>query len=157
MLKLKCLGRPRPCGLIAFVVWTLAGCGGDDLAPRYGVSGQVTRLGKPLTKGTISFLPVDAARGRAATGEIQPDGSYTLMTQDPGDGAMAGDYLVTVTVVDVDDSKLERMPGGMPRLDQPQKVQVKSLIPSKFSDPSKTDLKAKVEPHSNSLKFDLVD
>jgi hypothetical protein len=60
-----------------------------------------------------------------------------------------------VNVVDIDDSKVEKMPGGMPRLDQIRKVKVKNLIPTKFSDPSRTTLTAKVEPKSNSFDFDL--
>jgi hypothetical protein len=148
-------GRLRCNGLLVFAVWAISGCGGDDLARRYPVSGRVTRQGQPLTKGTINFLPLDASKGRTATAEIQPDGSYSLMTKDPGDGAIAGEYRVTVNVMDVDDSKLERMPGGMPRLDQPGKVQVKSMVPSKFSDPSQTELKATVETHSNTCDFDL--
>ena len=146
---------PWGCAFSLFACILMPGCGSDDLAPRYSVTGKLTRQGKPLSKGTINFVPMSVATGRAATGDIQPDGSFQLTTQDPGDGAMEGDYRVVVNVVDIDDSKVEKMPGGMPRLDQIKKVKVKHLIPTKFSDPSRTTFTAKVEPRSNSFQFDL--
>src|SRR4029077_5733412 len=60
----------------------VAGCGDDDLGTRYRVSGHVTRQGQPVTKGTVNFMPVDLANSRAASGEIQSDGSYALTTKD---------------------------------------------------------------------------
>jgi hypothetical protein len=135
----------------------LAGCGGDDLGRRYPVSGRVIRLGQPVTKGTVNFPPAEAAKGRAATGAIQPDGSYTLTTQDPGDGALAGDYRVVISLVEVDDSKLERTPGGIPILNESKKVQVKNLVSPKFSDPGQAVLRFMVEPHSNTYDIDLTD
>ena len=145
------------CGLLGSLLWSISGCGDDGFGRRYRVSGRVTRQGQPLTKGTVNYLPVDAQTGHPATGEIQPDGTYTLTTKDPGDGALVGDYRVTINLVEVDDSRLEKMPGGIPRLDQPNKVQVKSLVPPKFSDPGQTGLKAKVESHSNTVDLDLTD
>src|SRR5438105_182549 len=68
MANCACRGRPLRGGLLVFVVWTLAGCGDDDLAARYRVMGRVTRQGQPVTKGTINFLPVELQKGRAATG-----------------------------------------------------------------------------------------
>jgi len=147
---------PLQGGLLALLACALViGCGDDGLQQRYAVSGKLTRKGEPLSRGTVNFVPVNPATGRAATGDIQPDGTFSLTTQDPGDGAFAGDYRVVVNVVDIDDSKLGRMPNGMPILNQPKKIKVKSLIPAKFSDPNKTDLTAKVEPDSNYFVFDL--
>jgi Protein of unknown function (DUF1559) len=51
------------------------------------VTGKVTYQGKPVPHGTITFVP---ANGPAATGEIRPDGSYTLTTFRDGDGALLG-------------------------------------------------------------------
>jgi hypothetical protein len=149
-------GRPRRGGIMVFVVWVISGCG-DDLERRHPVSGRVTRLGQPLTEGTIKFLPLDASKGRIATGEIQPGGSYTLKTRDPHDGAIAGAYRVTVNVADVDDSNPKGISGVVPRLDRPNKIRTKSVFPSKFCDPSQTGLKANVEARSNICDFDLKD
>ena len=147
MEKRSRLGRSRPAGLLVLALGMLPGCGDDDLGTRYRVSGRVTRKGEPVTKGTVNFMPVDPLTGRAASGAIQSDGTYTLTTQDPDDGALAGDYRVVVSMVDIDDSKAGRTPGGMPILNEPKKIKVKNLVSPKFSDPGQTVLKFKVEPH----------
>ena len=48
----------------------------------------MTYEGKPVPKGTITFQ-ADDPKGRNATGQIDPDGNYTLQTEKPGDGAHA--------------------------------------------------------------------
>jgi hypothetical protein len=148
---------PRRAGLLIVVPWMVLGCGDDELGKRYAVSGSVTRQGKPLTKGSVNFMPANPSTGRAATGEIRPDGTYSLTTQNPDDGALAGDYRVVISMVDVDDSKLGKMPNGMPILNRPDLVKVKNLLPPKYTDPSQTVLKFKVEPQSNTFPIDLTE
>ena len=58
------------------------------------VKGVVTYKGKPLTQGTVRFEP-DA--GREAEGTIGPDGTFTLTTFQPGDGAVPGFHRVAVS------------------------------------------------------------
>ncbi len=74
----------------------VAGCGVKRLetAP---VTGTVRLDGKPLHRGTVIFTP---ELGRAATGEIQPDGSYRLSTYKSGDGALVGRHRVAVIARD---------------------------------------------------------
>src|SRR5205823_12586516 len=56
------------------VSFALAGCGGGG--PKTAlVRGTVTYKGKPVPNGTVTFIP---ASGHHATGDIRPDGSYTL-------------------------------------------------------------------------------
>jgi len=70
----------------------LAGCGGGTTA----VTGTVKANGKAVTGGTVVFGPLGGAEGaKAATGEIQSDGTFKLGTNRPGDGAMPGKYRVT--------------------------------------------------------------
>ena len=114
-----------------------------------------TRQGQPVTKGTVNFMPVDLAKSRAASGEIQSDGSYSLTTKYPGDGALAGDYRVVISLAEI--GELEKTPGGIPILNQPKKVKVKNLVPPKYSDPGQTVLKFTVEPHSNTYDIDLTE
>ena len=63
---------------------------------RYPVSGKVTLAdGKPLTEGTISFLPDNKTGeqvGLSAVGKIQADGSFEL-----DGGAPAGNYRVKLS------------------------------------------------------------
>ena len=77
------------------LVIDLVGGTDDGLGKRFPVSGTVTYNGKPLEKGTISFVP-DDPKGVGATGAIE-NGSYTLSTGGNSDGARAGKYKVTIT------------------------------------------------------------
>src|ERR1700687_5390629 len=93
---------PTRCVLLACCLlgMALTGCGG----PRLGkVSGRVTVGGKPVTSGTIMFHP-DA--GPTAVGTIQPDGTYTLTTGKPGDGAVVGAHRVTIQSTTVGEGSL---------------------------------------------------
>jgi len=111
------------------------------------VSGKVTADGKPLDAGTVTFIATDNQRPNA-TGAIQPGGSYSLQTTEPGDGAVVGDYKVAVTDVD---SKTYNTPlPGMP-VEKP-----KSAIPKKYQDASSSGLTAKVERGSNTRDFELT-
>ena len=83
--------------LSASVTLVITSCGGTDdgLGRRFPVSGTVTYNGKPLEKGSISFIP-DDPKGVGASGAIE-NGSYTMSTGGNSDGARAGKYKVTIT------------------------------------------------------------
>jgi hypothetical protein len=110
------------------------------------VSGQVSYQGKPVMKGTVSFVATDPAR-RNATGLLDPNGRYTLQTEDRGDGAEVGDYDVTIYAHDE------------PVLDFQPKVPVKPkpLVPQKYEDPKTSGLKRTVKSGSNTVNFELTD
>src|SRR3954466_14530767 len=78
------------CGILLF---TSCGPHGEATAI---VRGKVTYAGKPVPNGTVNFIP---DRGPSATGEIQPDGSYTLMTYEAGDGAVIGAHKVIIVAM----------------------------------------------------------
>ena len=128
---------------LAFAVAVVPGCGrsGPEMAR---VSGKVTYQGKPVPKGTITFLPV-APTGRTATGAISADGSYTLQTEEPADGAQLGEY--RVTIYSHDEPVLDYTP--------PQPVKPKLLVPASFEDPETSGLKKTVVRGSNVIDFDL--
>jgi hypothetical protein len=52
--------------------------------------------GTPLSGGTVSFRAVDYKKGASATGEIQANGSFSLGTFEPGDGAVLGKHQAIV-------------------------------------------------------------
>src|SRR5262245_49133881 len=90
--------------LAALSLGNLPGCSQDAGPATHPVKGKVVMPGgQPWTGGTISFRSVSAP-GTLATGEIQKDGTFTLVAhyQERGQpqtrtGAMAGEYTVEVT------------------------------------------------------------
>lgn len=76
---------------LAIVTPLLCGCGrGPKLVK---VSGKVLIDGKPLERGFVQVIPKDS---RAASGEIGPEGRYTLTTFENGDGCVLGTHTVTI-------------------------------------------------------------
>ena len=130
----------------ALVLLTLPlGCGPGG--PQKGsVSGKVTYKGQPVPKGTITFVAT-APDGRNATGELDPEGNYTLQTEAPGDGALLGEY--NVTIYAHDEPILDYVPTTP--------VKPKLLAPAKYENPETSGLKATVKSGSNRFDFDLKD
>jgi hypothetical protein len=163
-------------GVALPVVAAILGCGDSSgLAKRYPVSGTVTYQGKPLERGTISFVPADG-KGRAAGGTIT-EGRYSLTTQDPDDGAIPGKYKVGILAKEADPSKVDlkiKKPPGKGAVTEaekkamaivfPQKVAAraaaaaKNLIPTKYNSPETSGLTVEVKEQSNtSVDFELKD
>jgi hypothetical protein len=108
------------------------------------VSGKVLYEGKPVPKGTIAFVPV-APGGRNATGAIGPDGTYTLQTEEPEDGAQLGEYRVTISAHD--EVVLDYIP-AVP-------VKPKLLVPAQYENLETSGLKKTVVRGSNVFDFEL--
>ena len=69
--------RGRCCILLQMMIGAALGCARDaNLATVYGT---VRLDGEPLASGTVRFVPV---AGRAANGEIQPNGTFSLGMND---------------------------------------------------------------------------
>ena len=126
------------CGL-------MVGCGsnGPDLVPAGGV---VNFNGKPIGKINVMLMP--GAGGMIAEGTTDASGKFTLQTQEPGDGAMIGNYTVAFNFVP------EEVP-VMPGFAGAKKVV--SPIPEKYADASKSGLTATVvaDKSKNNFIFDL--
>jgi hypothetical protein len=119
-------------------------CGSaEGMAP---VSGKVTYKGKPVPKGSITFASTTEG-GRNATGQLDANGYYKLQTENPGDGALIGDYLVTIYAHD------EPILDYIPK----KKIPPKILTPTKYEKPETSGLKASVKSGSNTFDFDLTD
>ncbi len=144
----------------------MASCGTDDgLGKRYAVSGTVTYNGKPLEKGTISFVSEDLKDNIGATGPIT-NGSYTLSTGGNDDGARAGKYKVTITskddIVAKATADFQKESGREnskfpPQYSAKAEAATKSLIPAGYGDTRTTPLTAEVKAQSNTIPFELSD
>jgi hypothetical protein len=156
--------------LVGPAVLFVLGCSGDDgIGTRYPVDGTISYKGAPIEKGVVNFVPVQGD-GRPASGQLEK-GAFKLTTLTPGDGALPGDYLVTVDTRQVDESAAKAaaeefaakkgIKTGMVMV--PQEVQAKLLqktksdIPGKYQIPQTTDLKATVKEGSNTFTFELKD
>ena len=73
-------------------VLTVAGCGGHEKDTAV-VRGTVTLDGKPLPGGSVMFTPPS---GRGAVGPIASDGTFSLSTYAPGDGAAVGPHKAAI-------------------------------------------------------------
>jgi hypothetical protein len=124
------------------------GCGQPAGNPGgVAVKGKVTLGGSPLTKGTVTFMPAKPGEGNTATGDIQPDGSFSLGTAAKGDGVLPGDYVVAIISVE---SEATMDAAGKP-------VPAKSAIPEKYGNTATSGLKATVDiGQSQPLSFDLA-
>jgi len=116
----------------------LPGCGGGGptLAP---VSGTVTYNDKPLAKGRICFQP---ASGRPAYGDVVDGKIVDVKTADEA-GVTVGACQVGITSVQ------EAADMYTPS---------KSLIPQRYADPKKSELKADIQKgQTTEVKFELKD
>jgi hypothetical protein len=132
--------RPSPAILAAAILSAaLAGCGTGGLYP---VEGKVVWTdGSPATELANSMVYFDLPeQAIGASGQIQSDGSFTLTTSQPGDGATAGDYKVRIIEVG-----RKSKPGGEEGEMAPGKIDIR------YADPSTSDLVASVKPGKNEI------
>lgn len=120
------------------------GCGSGERKTAV-VTGKVTYKGKPVPTGTVTFVP--KTPGPSATGDIKPDGTYTLTTYRSGDGAVIDDHQVMIIA-------LEDM--GM-RLPEDRNPTPPPIVPIKYASTATSGLTAKVVEGTNTFDFELKD
>ena len=121
----------------------LAACGCTFKPPVGKVAGKVSVRSAPLTSGTIMFFP--KAGGPTAQGQIQPDGTYTLTTFDPGDGAVIGTHTVMV------ESYVKPAKGPAREID----AETVLAVPPKYTNPGTSGLTADVKDGENTVDFNI--
>jgi hypothetical protein len=121
----------------------LAGCG-DGRPKTAVVRGTVTYKGKPVPNGTINFIP---AVGPASSGEIGPDGAYTLTTFRTGDGAVLGTHKVVIVAMQALGDKAVEAWTPLPP----------PIVPMKYTSLGTTDLTGEVKDQENTINFALTD
>lgn len=152
-MGMKCVHKPIIAHLTLLV---LSGCAGRDSIETYPVRGEVTYNGKPLTDGTVVYLPAKPG-GRQATGAIQPDGTFQLTTQQRNDGAVKGDYQIVIYAYEPhpgepqsrEDYEAIAQTGGLKR---------GYVIPERYADAATSGLSDTVDDnHSGFKKIELID
>lgn len=84
----------RLLGLLGVIA--VGGCGGGPDVTLFPVTGSIKFDSKPVADALVTFSPQSG--GRPATGTTNSEGKFRLGTFSNNDGAMAGDYIVTVAV-----------------------------------------------------------
>ena len=145
-------------GSLALLV-SLLGCSGSKGPATAKVSGVVKYNGAPVEGATIVFSPV--AGGRPGTAVSDSQGHYDLSTYGDKDGAVPGEYKVTVeksktegeapnlTYEQINDMQMrgEPIPGPV----------TKNLLPEKYISPATTELTATVKSGTNDVPLELKD
>jgi hypothetical protein len=128
-------------GLILAMAATLITVGCGD-GPESTVSGLVTLDGKPLDRGSVSFIPT--ATGSGATATIRADGTFEARTGSSA-GLQPGDYMVTVQ------ARADGVANSVGAPPMPGKL----LTPKKYSSTNTSGLRATISPGTNDLKLEL--
>jgi hypothetical protein len=121
--------------LLAGVALAFLGCG-DGRPARVPVSGQVLIDGKPLTYGSVQFIPDNA---RAAQGKLDGQGRFTLSCFEANDGAVVGLNRVAVNAC-------EHIGG----------VKMRWHAPKKYADAKSSGLSQNVTEATESLAINLT-
>src|SRR5262249_9372161 len=107
----------------------------------------------------VTFIPENGG-GRSAHGRTGPDGSFQLTSTKPNDGVLRGDYKVIVTyqegVAAPPADNVRDVFLGMQQAEKQPRKPPRYVIPTKYSDPSKTVLRQKVPPPDGKVVLALA-
>lgn len=157
--------------LFAFVL-TLGCSGGSNgnRPPTYPVSGTITLNGKPVDGATVTFEPMEG-KG-SAVGSTDAQGKYNLSTFNSGDGAIEGQFKVSISkyLTPVVKPSTSTPPGtfGPPGLPDDYSPPVvgsgasrgasagpKNELPAKYANVETSALRATVDKKSNTIDFEM--
>jgi len=160
----KRVERWRVGCVLVVVMLSQMGCGGSSgRIPTSPVSGTVSVGDKPIAGADVTFHPADNEKqGRPAFGKTNDAGEFTLSTYDDGDGAVPGEYKISIVKQslrpDMDVKTLTpggQGPGGGSGTDVYKKMTLgnkrekptvnDAAVPPKYSDHEKSGLKRTVE------------
>jgi len=117
------------------------GCGQGG-ARLYPVQGQALVKGKPAAGAVLVFHPVAEAGAEKPAAVVDEGGAFQVATRQPGDGAPAGEYRVTVTWLahrDIDPEKGDATQADVDRLG------------GRYADPETSPLRVTVREDTNEL------
>jgi hypothetical protein len=150
-------------------VCCLCGCGGggdSDRPETYPVTGTVTYNGAPVEGASVTFSPnvpisqVGQGGARGAFGVTDAEGKYQLTTFAPQDGALPGEYRVSIMKYEgveplpPDYNEEEDYEAPDPNA---QDTPRKSLIPEKYASAGTSGFTVTVKEEQNEQDFPLAD
>ncbi|HUQ69528.1 MAG TPA: carboxypeptidase-like regulatory domain-containing protein [Planctomycetaceae bacterium] len=128
-------------------LWML-GCGGSGGKPvthpaTTPVSGTVTLKGTPVEGATVTLHPIQ--KGNGAFGVTDASGKYVLGTFETADGAVPGEYKVSIVKLSSTDGGKQPAPGEPGYDPNATPAAPKHLVPEKYTDFTKSGLSAKID------------
>jgi hypothetical protein len=160
----RSLGRQGLAGAVSvLLVCAIFGCEVQEPAPDlpvgprlYPVRGTVSVDGKPLGRAVVVFMPSFSDAGTHSVGETKTDGTYELAHMGrPGAGR--GDYRVTISFIVAEDGKVADLKARSSDFVPPELDHGKELVPPRYSNFSRTELRATIPPGgpTGTIDFDL--
>ncbi len=152
---------------LASLVVLSVGCGGNSGPTPVPVTGQILFQGKPVDDAHVTFHGRTDAGGRSASGKTDDQGKFTLTTYKSGDGAIPGEYTITVsktaasakpldTAVDPETGEFGADYGAMMEAAASSKKLQPGALPDKYNSPATTDLqRAVVADQKNEFTIEL--
>jgi hypothetical protein len=140
-LILRVLGLITSLGF-GYLLFEYEGAGKE--APR-AVSGEIQVAGRPLTQGTVAFLPFPGTHSTIAA-TIITDGAYEI---DETDGLRPGKYLVSISGIDLNSGLRAVRQGGDAR------AQLEDPVPARFNKQSEIEVEVTADDGVVGFDFDL--
>jgi len=159
-------------GLLLASLMLNLGCfgNGSGRPTTYPVTGTVKLNGKPVDGATVTFQLIEG-KGNSI-GSTDKDGKFSLSMFRPNDGAIPGQYKVSISKFDVEPPKTSALvPGQINSGDLPAEYSPpaasggtagagttgpKNSLPAKFANADSSGLRAMVDAKGdNSFDFDL--
>lgn len=144
--------------VLPLAMLAVVGCGSSG--PRVQlVVGKVMLDGKPVANASVGFSPVSPGKGMPAAGTTDEAGVFRLTTFGGGKaekGAVAGDYVVTITKTEAIGEYPTYVEGGP--VPPPFNPKIRYVVPRPYAESATSGLRATVKPGSNSdasFQFDL--
>lgn len=148
------------CCSALIAAFCLTGCSKNGGRPKvYPVSGSVKFKGEPVANASVVFMP-EGSSPRNPAGMTDAQGNFKLTSYDTNDGAILGDYIVTITPGIAADGKKpeERTAQDLINLGVGGKIEKQAIFPAKYSDRKTSGLKRSVVAgDTNVFNFDLTE
>jgi hypothetical protein len=159
----------RSLGLagIGLLALALGGCGGSGFADPVPVTGRVIFRGDPVVGAKVTFHATHED-GRSASGTTDSSGNFKLTTFRKDDGAIPGDYAISISKFEPGGTGGGAMSGEDPSAAADYGAMMeaaargetaklgKELLPEKYANPAESGLtRSVVKGQRNEFEFEL--
>ena len=139
--------------LLLSIMFATLGCNKPGDHPKtYPTRITILKDGKPVEGATLSLVPMDPNNKNSAYGLTDANGVCNVTSFETGDGAVPGEYTVTVR-------KVEEVREAAPTEENPEDTKVVStteIVPKKYNSSNSSGLKITVsESGDNTAEFNV--